>query len=119
MTTFSMPAAIADRDIMPSYNDDGKRPETLFYFDLAVALPFGYKAVRETLDRVGDIAKRDPYEVTELYMALNHLLWRIADEGADREGKIYRAIEDMHNAIDELAPTWDEESRRHFYEITD
>ncbi len=124
---YYLPKAIPDRDRFPSFNDDGKRPSTLFYFDIEiVAQRFGLRATWETLRRCGDLAKRDPYEVTELYIALNYLMnelvARIGGElppPKSRAGKIYKAYEKMYRQIDDLAPNWPEDARSHFYRITD
>ena len=121
-----IPQAIPDRDRFPSFRDDGKRPSTLFYMDIEIAQRFGLRATWETLKRCGDLKTRDPYEVTELYVALNYLMHElIARIGGtmpppkSRAGKIYRAYEKMFRQIDDIAAEWPEEARRHFYLITD
>ena len=120
-----IPVAIPDRDRFPSFNDDGKRPSTLFYMDIEIAQRFGLRATWETLKRCGDLKTRDPYEVTELYMALNHLMHElVARLGAmpppkSRAGRIYTAYEKMYRQIDEIAETWNKDARRHFFLITD
>lgn len=117
--------ALSDR--FPAYYYDENRPSTVFYADLKVAMAFGIRAVWDTLKRCGDLTKRDPYEVTELYVVLNHLLWEIAAAFGNepptpeyKVHKIYTAFEKKYNAIkDEIVPTWTDEQREHFFRVID
>lgn len=119
--------ALSDRERFPAYYYDENRPSTVFYADLKVAMAFGIRAVWDTLKRCGDFTKRDPYEVTELYVVLNHLLWEIAaafgNKPPTQEYKIYKvytAFEKKYNTIsDEIVPTWTDEQREHFYRVID
>lgn len=123
----NIPQAIPDRDRFPSFNDDGKRPSTLFYMDLEIAQRFGLRATLETLRDCGDLTKRDPYEVTELYMALSYLMNGIAARHENTippaksyMGKMYSAYEKVYRRIDdEIVPQWTDEAQTHFYRITD
>lgn len=119
--------SLSDRERFPAFNYEENRPSTLFYADLKVAQAFGIRSVWDTLKRCGDLKKRDPYEVTELYVALNHLMWEIASAFGNQPPspnykvyKIYRAYEKTYNLIYEtIVPTWTEEQKAHFYKVID
>lgn len=117
----------SDRERFPSFHQVENRPSTLFYADLKVAMAFGIRAVWDTLKNCGDLTKRDPKEVTELYVVLNHLMWEIAGHFGNavppptyKIHKVYKAFEKAFNKIGtEIAPTWSDEDREHFFLVTD
>lgn len=119
--------ALSDRERFPAFHYDGNRPSTLFYADLKVAQAFGIRAVWDTLKRCGDLTERNPYEVTELYVVLNHLMCEIAAAFGNQPPspdykihKIYKAYEKKYNLIyEEIVPTWTDEQREHFYKVID
>lgn len=109
--------SLNDAERFPSFNDDGKRPSTLFYADFKVAEAFGFKSVRDTMERCGDLKMRDPAEVTELYFVLNHLIWNAHECGNSELQSYYQAAYDRISA--EIVPTWSEADRTRFYAIID
>lgn len=119
--------ALSDRERFPAFHYSDNRPSTLFYADLKVAMAFGIRAVWDTLKNCGDLTRRNPYEVTELYVVLNHLMCEIA---AKFEGKMppptykvhkmFKAFAKMFNRIrDEIVTGWTEEQQAHFFRVID
>lgn len=119
--------ATSDKDRFPSFAQEceAARPSTCFYADLKVAEAFGVSAVKDTLVRCGDLHKRNPYEVTELYLVLNNLMWELADgcyapDLKSRRGKLYALYQQWYNTIDDIAGSeWPEAAQLHFYSVTD
>ena len=119
--------ALSDRERFPAFHYSENRPSTLFYADLKVAMAFGIRAVWDTLKRCGDLAERDPYEVTELYVVLNHLMLEVAAKFGNqppppnyKAHKMFKAFEKKFYLIrDEIVPAWSEEQQAHFFRVID
>ena len=118
--------ALSDRERFPAFYYSENRPSTLFYADLKVAMACGIRAVWETLKRCGDLTTRDPYEVTELYVVLNHLMLEIAAKFGNQPPPIYKAhkmfkaFAKIFNRIrDEIVTGWTEEQQAHFFRVID
>ena len=123
--------ALSDRERFPSCANveyETKRPSTIFFPDFVVAEAYGLSAVEDTMERCGDLTKRGHKEVTELYMALNHLMIRLYQRVGEKEitegetglAKIYWLYDRVFNRIrDEIVPAWSDEDREYFWAITD
>lgn len=109
--------SLNDAQRFPSFADDGKRPSTLFYADFKVAEAFGLNAIKETMERCGNLATRAPAEVTELYIVLNHLIWDAYERGNTELRSVYQIVYDRIDG--EIVPAWSDADRSRFYQITD
>ena len=125
--TLSQLYAINDAQRFPCAHEVA-RPSTLFYADFKVAEAFGIKATYETFRNCGDLTSRDPKEVTELYVALNHLLFEAnaRNEELKAKGLFSPRTKKLENYylrrqedVKKITYTWSEEDRQHFFLVTD
>lgn len=108
--------SLSDAERFPSFQETKQeRPSTLFYADIKVAERFGLRAVRETL-RDCHIEQRGASVLTELYIAINHLIWEAYDRGNEELQEIYQ---NMYEKIYEMSDSWTKAEREHFFLVTD
>ena len=123
--------SLSDRERFPAFGFEevnADRPSTLFYADFKTAIPFGISAVYEPWRNCGDLTKRDPKEVTELFVVVNHLLGEAWEMNEDcRKHKVYAPYPAMFEVfwrrkeqyLRGLVDKWPEEAQIHFYHVTD
>lgn len=138
VTIIQIPAALAnlyaysDAERFPAaqLGEGFERPNTLYYADFSVAVPFGMKAVEDTFRRCD--YKHVGYKMlTELVCVLNHLGWeyyelsRQAQAAGDKakfeqHDKLARYFFDRYNAVNGwAAKTLKGDEARHYYCVLD
>ena len=123
--------ALSDMERFPAFYEEAaaKRPSTLFYADFKTAERCGgFIGVIETMQRCGISgldkdewrkgleARYTHYQITELIVVLNHLIWEAYEAGNEVLQRYYQR---RYEFIKSLVPTWSEEEQKHYFYTTD